>query len=57
MMCYLRLLNCCDKSLSSKLESLSEDKVPGTSSETTLDNFFTEFPNLAKAFATNKNNN
>lgn len=45
----LRLLNCCVKSLSSKLERLREAKVPGTSSETTLDNFFTEAPNLPKA--------
>lgn len=42
------------KSLSSTLESFREYKVPGTSSETTFDNFFTEAPNLPKACARNK---
>lgn len=46
---YLRLVSCWVNSLSSKPESLSEDKVPGTSSETILDNLSAESANFLKA--------
>lgn len=46
---YLRLVSCRVSSLISNTESLREDKVPGTSSETTLDNFSTETPSFLKA--------
>lgn len=45
----LRLVSCRVSSLISRAESLREDKVPGTSSETTWDNLWTEAPNLLKA--------
>lgn len=48
IMC-LRFLSCWAKSFSSIPESFREDRVPGTSSEATLDNFFIEAPNLPKA--------
>lgn len=47
---YLRLLSCRVNSLISSPESLREDKVPGTSSETTCNNLFIEAANLAKAY-------
>lgn len=47
---YLILVSCSVNSLISRPESLREDKVPGTSLETTFDNLFIEADNLARAY-------
>ena len=50
---YLRLFNLEVKSLISIPDSLREDKVPGTSSDTTLDSFSLDTFNLLKAWKCN----
>lgn len=47
---YLRFLSCWVNSLISSPDSLREDKVPGTSSETTCNNLFIEAANLVKDY-------